>query len=129
VVRRLVSISLDVAVVVAFVLIGRRTHAEGVAVADVVSTAAPFLIALAAAHTVGRRLRTPEGLAEGIVFGLITGGTGTLLRRVAFGDGIEFPFVLVTTGVLVAGMAGWRLVRMALMRTKGATAGTTIDGR
>ncbi len=111
--RRAPSAAIDLAVVVVFVIVGRQTHDEGNAMAAAALTAAPFIIALAAGWLLSSFVRATTPLIEGGLIALITAGAGTFLRRVVFDEGIAFPFVLVTTGFLAAGMIGWRLLRTA----------------
>ena len=102
---------LDVALVVLFAALGRRSHAEGLDVTGVLRTAAPFL----AGTTVGWVVASltldavPRDLAFGAVVLVCTVVVGMLLRRV-LGDGTAPSFVLVATTVLTLLLLGWRLV-------------------
>lgn len=120
---------IDLLVVGVFVVVGRRTHDEGNAVAAAVVTAAPFVLALASAWLLVSLVRPRVGVTEGLMVSVITAGTGTFLRRVVFDEGVAFPFVLVTTAFLVAGMIGWRLLATARPKARARTAGTTTASR
>jgi hypothetical protein len=102
----------DLAVVLAFALIGRVVHGEGSLVAGTIGTAAPFVLGLLAGW-----LRAPcAGLgaasrARTVRFGwwLVawTLGGGLLLRWVT-GDGSAAAFVAVAAGALTVGLVGRR---------------------
>ena len=113
-------LSLDVVVVVLFVVLGRETHDEGNAIADIAATAAPFLIALAIAWAVARAWREPLDLGRGAIVAVVTVALGMVLRNVVFGDGTALPFVVVATIFNVAGMVGWRWVASRLQRRRTA---------
>ena len=87
---------LDVALVVVFAALGRRSHAEGLDVLGVLRTAAPFVAG-------------PRDLAFGAVVLVCTVVVGMLLRRV-IGDGTAASFVIVATTVLSLMLLGWRLI-------------------
>ena len=102
---------LDVALVVLFAAVGRRSHAEGADVAGVVRTAAPFLVGTAAGWLLaGLTLGSgPRSLAFGAVVVACTVVLGMILRRVA-GEGTAWSFVVVASVVLSVLLLGWRLV-------------------
>lgn len=98
---------LDVVAVVAFVVIGRDTHNEGSALADVAVTATPFLIALPIGWlTVG--VRDLHHLRSGLYMAGLTVGIGMALRRFVFDRGTAVSFVLVAAVFLTLTMVGWR---------------------
>ena len=95
----------DVVAVVVFVAIGRRNHEEGTAISDVVSVAAPFLIALLASWVGLRTWNEPFTRRSWAATWAITVIVGLLLRRLVFDRGIATPFIIVATitlGVLFA---------------------------
>ncbi len=106
--RRLLT--LDIAVVIAFVVLGRETHDEGRAIADIATTAAPFLIALVTGWLATRADRAPVDVLRGALVAVITVAGGMLLRSIVFDDGTAMPFVIVATVFNLAGMVGWRLI-------------------
>lgn len=109
---------LDAVAVVAFVLIGRRSHDQESTLAGLVDTATPFLLALVAAWLLLARWRPPTDPLQGLATALITVVIGMVLRNVAFDGGTATSFVVVATAFLVATMTGWRLVLRALDRRR-----------
>lgn len=100
----------DVVVVVVFVMLGRETHDEGNAFVDIISTAAPFLIALGLGWAITRAWVRPIDIRRGLGVAAVTVAGGMLLRRAVFDDGTAAAFVIVATAFNLAGMAGWRLL-------------------
>lgn len=100
----------DVIVVLAFVLIGRENHEVGNAFVDVLRTAAPFLIGLAAGWFTASRWRKPLDPRTGVAIAAVTVSVGLAVRRIVFGDGIALPFIIVTSLFVVAGLVGWRML-------------------
>lgn len=112
----------DVAVVLAFVLLGRNNHNEGLSLASILGVAAPFLIAFAvswvATLALTRRVGDRRALGPartmrrvwpaGVALWVGTAVGGLALRNLAFGDGTATSFVIVACLVLGAGMLGWR---------------------
>ena len=74
-------LTLDAIVVLAFVVVGRRTHQESQTMLDIIETAAPFLWALLAAWAITRAWRDPVGWPVGLGVFVITYVGGVLLRR------------------------------------------------
>ncbi len=109
---------LDAVAVVAFVVIGRRSHGGSDAVVAVARTAAPFLVGLAVGWALARVDRDPVPARAGAVIALVTVGVGMALRRLLFGDGTAATFVIVTTVFLVVTMVGWRVVVHGLERRR-----------
>lgn len=106
----------DVAVVLAFVVMGRDSHGEGNAFSEVLRTAAPFMIGLAAGWFVTDVRLTPLAIRSGVWIAAMTVVVGLAARRIVFGDGIATPFIIVTTLVLVSGLVGWRAIAQAWRR-------------
>lgn len=104
------AIGLDVFVVVLFVALGRRNHEESGALADVVETAAPFLVGLVAGWWAARAWRHPAAVLTGLVIWPITILVGMLVRNVVFDRGTATSFVIVATLFVGAFLVGWRLV-------------------
>lgn len=106
--RALRSFSVDVACVVAFIVIGRRNHDEESSLAGFLGTLAPFAIALASTWVVARVWRDPISAKSGAVVWFGTVAIGMALRRFVFDDGTATAFIIVASvfvGVLVN---GWR---------------------
>ncbi|WP_114906401.1 DUF3054 domain-containing protein [Ornithinimicrobium murale] len=106
----------DLLVVLAFVLIGRVTHQEGVLSVGTLHALWPFLAALvigwAANHLLG--LRHAAFRAGGLLW-LVTLFGGIGLRALS-GQGTALPFLVVATLALGAGLLGWRLIGILLRR-------------
>src|SRR3954464_12067368 len=87
----------DVACVLLFATIGRRSHAEGITVAGVAETAWPFLAGTVAGWLAVRGWRRPTSLVPtGVVIWLCTVVIGMLLRK-ASSQGTAFSFVVVAS--------------------------------
>ena len=104
------SAAADIITVVVFVVIGRRSHDEGSAVAGVAKVAAPFLIALAIAWLSARAWLAPTTARTGIAVWSITGVVGLVLRRFVFDRGTAVSFMIVAAIVLGFLLVGWRIV-------------------
>ncbi|MGZ4612133.1 MAG: DUF3054 domain-containing protein [Kineosporiaceae bacterium] len=110
----------DLLAVLVFVLLGRRSHDEGSALAGTVATAWPFVTGAAVGElAVVAARRPPESLTAGVV---VTGGAvgvGMSLRRLA-GGGTPVSFVVVATTFLALFLLGWRLGARLLARRRTA---------
>lgn len=105
----------DAAAIIVFVVIGRRSHAEGLDLVGIAGTAWPFLAGLAVGWLVTRAWRHPLAVwPTGVVIWAVTVGGGVVLRAAA-GQGVELAFVIVAAVVLATLLIGWRLVT-ALVR-------------
>lgn len=107
--RTPLAAGLDTFAVVLFVAIGRREHERDSAIAGLIQTAAPFLIALALAWLVLRAWKRPTEWRTGIGVWAIVVVAGMLLRNLVFGDGTATAFVIVATLFLAVFIVGWRL--------------------
>ncbi len=117
---RRAAIPLDVACVLAFVLIGRANHAEAANAAGLARTAGPFLAGLAAGLAGTRAWRRPAAIVPtGIGAWLATVGIGMVLR-VASGQGTAAAFVLVALAFLGLLMLGWRAVALGIASGRAA---------
>ncbi len=103
------ALGIDVFSVTLFVAVGRREHEQDSAIAGLIGTAAPFLIALAVAWLLLRVWRRPTDWRIGVGVCAITVAAGMLLRNVVFGDGTATSFIIVTTLFLTLFLVGWRL--------------------
>ncbi|MDZ8172574.1 DUF3054 domain-containing protein [Microbacterium xanthum] len=107
----------DIAVVIAFVALGRASHAEQVW-SGLWATALPFLVGLALGWLLARAWRRPlSPLRAGIPVWLATVVGGVLVRAI-FDTGTEVSFILVTAGVLLVGLVGWRAVAALARRAR-----------
>jgi hypothetical protein len=110
------SIALDVACVLVFVAIGRRSHGEAGVLAGIGATAAPFLSGLIAGWLVLALVRDePASLRAGGVLVVATVVVGMVVRHTV-GGGTPPSFVAVATIVLTVFLVGWRLVATRLAR-------------
>lgn len=98
---------IDALLVLAFVLIGRTSHNEGVLGAFV--TYWPFLTGLVLGWLLLRAWRSPRSLRfTGVGIWVSTAGLGLLLRLIS-GQGVQLSFVIVTISVLGIFLLGWRV--------------------
>lgn len=112
---RIIPGLLDVALVVVFAALGRRSHAEGLDVTGVLRTAAPFVVGTAAGWLLASVALDagPRTLAFGAVVVACAVVIAMVLRRVA-AQGTAPSFVVVATLVLAALLLGWRLLARLL---------------
>ena len=123
--RTPLAAGLDTFVVVLFVAIGRREHEQDSAIAGLIETAAPFLIALALAWLVLRVWNRPTEWRTGVGVWAIVVVAGMLLRNLVFDDGTATAFVIVATLFLALFIVGWRLAFTAMDRRNTASASET----
>lgn len=98
----------DVACVLVFCAIGRRSHAEGVTITGVLATAWPFLTGTALAWAAPGTRRQPTSLAPaGVLVWVATVAVGMLLRK-ATGQGTALSFVVVASLTTAILLLGWR---------------------
>jgi hypothetical protein len=114
----LVAFVIDVALVLVFVLIGRRSHSEADSVAGTFATLWPFLIGLVLGWLVTFAWRRPLAILwPGIPIWLMTVAVGMLLRE-ATGQGVQVSFIIVATIVLGVFVVGWRLLFLPFARRR-----------
>jgi hypothetical protein len=110
-VRALRAALLDLASVVVFVAIGRRSHDEdGNVVVGALKVAAPFLIALVVAWAALQAWRRPDALRTGVPVWVVTVALGMVLRHWVFDRGTATSFIVVASIALGVLMLGWRVV-------------------
>jgi hypothetical protein len=98
----------DLCCVLAFVIIGRASHAKGESLGGIASTAWPFLAGLLGGWLATRAWRRPFGLVPaGVGAWLGAAGLGMAVR-VAAGQGTAVAFVLVALAFLGLFLLGWR---------------------
>ena len=114
-------LGVDVACVLVFCAVGRRSHDEGVNVAGVAATAWPFLSGTALGWLLSRAWGRPAAVAPtGVVVWLCTVAVGMLLRK-ASSAGVAASFVVVAASVTAVLLLGWRAAAgLALRRRSGA---------
>ncbi|HEX3005058.1 MAG TPA: DUF3054 domain-containing protein [Angustibacter sp.] len=120
--RRQLWLVVDLVALVVFATIGRRSHAEGITVAGVLSTAWPFAVGVVVGWLVVRAWRRPVAVwPSGVGAWLGALGVGMLLRRVA-GEGTPLDFVAVAAVFLAVFLLGWRLVLGLVQRGRSSAA-------
>jgi hypothetical protein len=123
--RTPLAAGLDTFSVVLFVAIGRREHDRDSAIAGLIETAAPFLIALAGAWLVLGVWKRPTEWRTGVGVWAIVVVAGMLLRNLVFDNGTATAFVIVATLFLALFIVGWRLAFAAMNRRHVANASET----
>ena len=108
--RRFVPPLVDVVLILAFAVIGRRSHDEGTAVVGTVTVAVPFLIGYAIAAAVGRLDRAPLSARRAALVVVVGVSLGLVLRGTVFDRGLAPAFVVVAFVTITALLVGWRLV-------------------
>lgn len=105
------AIAADLACIVIFVSIGRRSHEEANSVAEVAKVAVPFLAGAAVGWLVSRGWRAPlDVVPTGVAIWVATVAVGMVLRRTVFDRGVAVSFVIVATCFTGLFLLGWRLV-------------------
>jgi len=108
--RAWVALLADVAVLVLFVLVGRRSHHEDAGFAGFLRVWWPFAVALGVAWLVTGLWRAPLSWARAAVAWLLTVGLGMALRIAVEDRELKVAFTIVTLLFVGAGMLGWRAV-------------------
>lgn len=107
---------IDLIMVFAFVLIGRRTHDGTFDPAGTWHATWPFFAALLLGWLVSRAWRSPDRIwPTGVIIWLVTVAGGMLLRALS-GQGTDIAFVLVATFTLGVVLIGWRLLGVWIER-------------
>ncbi len=109
---------MDVIAVLVFCAVGRRSHAEGLSVSGVATTAWPFLSGTAVGWLASRGWRRPTAVAPtGVVVWLCTVAVGMLLRK-ATSAGVAASFVVVAASVTAVLLLGWRAAVGVILRRR-----------
>ncbi|HEY3670347.1 MAG TPA: DUF3054 domain-containing protein [Acidimicrobiia bacterium] len=111
----------DVAVLVVFVLVGRRSHHEDAGLTGFLRVWWPFAVALGVAWIVTGLWRAPLTWSRAVIAWLVTVALGMALRIVVEDREFKVAFAIVTLVFVGAGMLGWR----AVVRWRRARVGTT----
>ncbi|WP_374758259.1 DUF3054 domain-containing protein [Leifsonia sp. LS1] len=112
------AFAIDAALVLVFVLVGRRSHGESASVVGLFTTLWPFLVALVAGWLVTWAWRRPLAIVwPGIPIWLMTVALGMLIRTSA-GQGVQPSFIAVAFVVLGVFLVGWRLVALPFVRRR-----------
>ncbi|MBI5336434.1 MAG: DUF3054 domain-containing protein [Mycolicibacterium rufum] len=104
------ALAADIACVVVFCAIGRRSHAEGLTLTGVAETAWPFLTGTALGWVLARAWRRPLALLPtGVVVWVATVVVGMLLRKLT-AQGTAPSFIVVASLTTAALLLGWRAI-------------------
>lgn len=118
---------LDVALVVAFAIVGRSTHQEGLHLVGLWATAWPFLAGLVLGWVTTLAWRHPLALwPTGVVVWAGTLVAGMLLR-VATGQGVALAFIIVAALTLAVLLIGWRSIALLVSRRTRASAAASAS--
>jgi hypothetical protein len=110
------SFVFDAVLVVAFAIIGRSTHEEGLDFAGVWGTAWPFLAGLVLGWVVALAWRHPLAVwPTGVVVWAGTFLAGMLLRMTT-GQGVALAFIIVAALTLAVLLIGWRGIALLMGR-------------
>src|ERR1700730_15243989 len=118
---RMAYLLVDVVAVLVFCSVGRRSHAEGLTIGGVATTAWPFLAGTVVGWLLSRGWRRPTagGPPGGIVW--LCPVVGGMLLRKAGSAGVAASFVVVAATVTAVLLLGWRAaVGLALRRRSDA---------
>lgn len=100
----------DIVCVVVFCALGRRSHAEGLTLAGIATTAWPFLSGTLLGWLISRGWRSPTALAPtGVTVWVATVVVGMLLRK-ASSQGVAVSFIIVASLVTALLLLGWRAI-------------------
>ena len=114
--RSPVWLATDVAGVLVFCALGRRSHDEGLNVAGIATTAWPFLSGTAVGWLVTRAWRRPTAVyPTGVAVWLCTVAVGMLLRK-ATSAGVAASFIVVASSVTGLLLLGWRALAQSRRR-------------
>ena len=109
-------LGIDVACVLMFCAVGRRSHDEGLNVAGIAPTAWPFLSGTVLGWLASQAWRRPTAVVPtGVVVWLCTVAVGMLLRK-ATSVGVAASFVVVASSVTALLLLGWRAALTRLTR-------------
>jgi peptidoglycan/LPS O-acetylase OafA/YrhL len=111
-------LGIDVACVLVFCSVGRRSHDEGLNVAGIATTAWPFLSGTALGWLLSQAWRRPSAVyPTGVVVWLSTVVVGMLLRKVT-SAGVAGSFIVVASSVTALLLLGWRALAQPRRRAK-----------
>ena len=106
--RALIAVFADVVCVIVFSAVGRRSHAEGLAVAGIAKTAWPFLAGAGVGWLLIGGWRRPfTVIPTGTVVWICTVVVGMVLRKVT-SAGVSTSFVVVASVSTAVLLLGWR---------------------
>lgn len=108
----------DIVAVLVFCAAGRRSHAEGISVGGVATTAWPFLTGTLVGWLVSRGWRRPTSVVPtGVIVWVSTVAVGMVLRK-ASSAGVSPSFVVVASSVTAVLLLGWRAAAGLMLRRR-----------
>ena len=111
-------LGIDVACVLVFCAVGRRSHDEGLNVAGIATTAWPFLSGTVLGWLLSRAWRRPSALyPTGVMVWLCTVIVAMLLRKVT-SAGVAGSFIVVAATVTGLLLLGWRAIAQLGRRSR-----------
>jgi hypothetical protein len=116
-----IAFAADVAVLVIFVLIGRRTHHEDAGVDGFLRVLWPFVVGLAVGWLVARAWRAPLDWRRAAPLWLITVAVGITLRIVVEGRAFKGTFTIVALVFTGLTLLGWRAGVLLVRRRRVST--------
>ena len=120
--RPWIAAAADVAVLVLFVVIGRRNHHEDAGLVGFLRVWWPFVVGLLVAWLVTGLARAPVAWPRAVAAWLVTVGVGMTVRIVVQGRSLSVAFTIVSLVFVGAGMLGWRAVVRVAERRRAADA-------
>jgi hypothetical protein len=108
--RPWVAAAADVAVLIVFVLVGRRSHHEDAGFAGFFRVWWPFAVALGVGWLAAGVWRAPLARGRAVVAWLLTVAVGMTLRITIQGRDFKVAFTVVTLLFVGVGMLGWRAI-------------------
>jgi hypothetical protein len=115
--RPWIAAAADLAVVVLFVVIGRRNHHEDAGLAGFLRVWWPFAVGLGVAWLATGLASAPLAWRRAVAMWLVTVAVGMALRIVVEGRDFSVAFTIVTLVFTGVGMLGWRTV-VRLVRSR-----------
>lgn len=112
----------DIAVLVAFVAIGRRSHEAGSDLEGFFGNLGPFLVGLGVAAATTGVYRAPLAFRRAVPAWLLTVAVGVPLRLVVLDRSFSATFALVAALFIGACMLGWRATVIGVAHGKSARA-------
>jgi hypothetical protein len=109
-----VAVVLDLAVLIGFAAVGRRTHGEGDAIAEIAAVAWPFAAAWLAVAGTSRALIATAPVPAAVSW--LAAWPLALILRALSGRGDAPSFALVALVVPLAGLTGWRAAARLVRR-------------
>ncbi|WP_428342611.1 DUF3054 domain-containing protein [Mycobacterium sp.] len=108
--RSPVWLGIDVACVLVFCAVGRRSHDEGLNIAGIATTAWPFLSGTVLGWLLSQAWRRPSAVyPTGVVVWLSAVAVGLSLRK-ATSAGVAGSFIVVAATVTALLLLGWRAI-------------------